>query len=166
MQRRSALSRLAAAVAGLSLSRVPDIQAAPPLPSEPFSVSSANLAQSSGTVTCPGCHTMWDSLHLTPAGLCLSCADATPTIRTEPHSEQFWALSPEEVRRLEGEIRRLAGKLERIDRRLGELKEDRMAKGSAVYDAAVEEQWKEWHALQRELHLLHLLRAASRQFTL
>src|SRR5215207_4916179 len=92
MQRRGALSRLAATAAGLSLGRVPDLAAAVPLPAEPFSVTPANLAQSSGTVTCPVCQTMWDSLHLTPAGLCLSCADADPAIRTEAHSEPFWGL--------------------------------------------------------------------------
>jgi len=164
MQRRSALGRLASTVAGLSLGRVPDIQATPPLPAEPFVVTRANLAQSSGTVSCPACHTMWNSLQLTPAGLCVSCADANPAIRAESHSERFWALSREEVRRVEAEIGRLAGKLERINQRLVELKEGQM-EGSEVYDGAVEAQWNEWHALQRELHLLQLLRAASKQFT-
>ena len=164
MQRRSALGRLAATVAGMSLGRVPDIQATPPLPAEPFVVTRANVALSSGTVSCPACHIMWDSLQLTPAGLCLSCADANPAIRAEPHSEQFWASSPEEVRRLETEIVRLAGKLERINQRLVGLKEGQMVEGSEVYGRAVEAHWKEWHGLQRELHLLHLLRAASRQF--
>jgi hypothetical protein len=164
MQRRSVLGTLAATVAGLSLGRVPSIEAAPPLPGEPFEVTEANLAQSSGTVTCPTCHTMWDSLQLTPAGLCLRCADANPAIRIEPHSEQFWALSPGEVRRLESEIRRLAGKLDRINQRLVELQDRQTVGGSKVYDGAVEAQWNEWHGLQRELHLLHLLRAASRQF--
>ena len=165
MQRRSALGRLAATVAGLSLGRVPKIDAAPPLRTKPFVVTQTNLAQSSGTVTCPACHTMWDSLQLTPAGLCLSCADAAPTISVRPHSEQFWASSPEDVRRLETEIVRLAGKLEHINQRLVELKEGQMVEGSEVYGRAVEAHWKEWHGLERELHLLHLLRAASRQFT-
>jgi hypothetical protein len=165
MQRRSALGGLAATVAGLSLGRLPDLSAAVPLTAEPFSVTRENLPQSSGAVTCPACQAMGDSLHLTPAGFCLGCADANPTIRTEPHSEPFWGLSPADVRRLEGEIRRLAGKLERIDHRLVEIKERQMAQGNEVYDRAVEAQWNEWHALQRELHLLHLLRAASRQFT-
>jgi hypothetical protein len=107
---------------------------------------------------------MWDSLQLTPAGLCLSCADADPAIRARPHSEQFWALSPGDVRRLEAEIGRLAGKLEHINHRLIELKDGQMVEGSEVYQRAVEAQWNEWHGLQRELHLLHLLRAASRQF--
>ena len=163
MQRRSALGRLAATVAGLSLGRVPKTEAEPPLRTQPFVVTPANLAQSSGTVTCPACHTMWDCLQLTPAGLCLSCADAAPTIRARPHSEQFWALTPGEVRRLETEIGHLAGKLERIHHRLVELQEGQMV-GSEVYQRAVETQWSEWHSLQRELHLLHLLRAASRQF--
>ena len=164
MQRRSALGRLAATVAGLSLGRVPDIQATPPLPAEPFVVTRANLAQSSGTVSCPACHTMWDSLQLTPAGVCVSCADANPAIRAEPHSEPFWVLSPGEVRRVEAEIARLAGKLERINQRLVELKDRQMVERSEVYGHAVEAQWDEWHSVQRELHLLHLLRAASRQF--
>jgi hypothetical protein len=164
MQRRSALGRLAATVAGLSLGRVPKIEAEPPLGTKPFVFTQASLAQSSGTVTCPACQTMWDSLQLTPAGLCLSCADAAPTIRARPHSEQFWALSPGQVRRLEAEIARLAGKLERINHRLVELKEGQMVEGSEVYERAVEAQWNDWHGLQRELHLLQLLRAASRQF--
>jgi hypothetical protein len=164
MQRRSALGRLAATVTGLSLGRVPELHGTLPLPSEPFVVTRANLAQSSGTVSCPACHTMWDSLQLTPAGLCVGCADANPAIRAEPHSEPVWALSPGEVRRVEAEIARLAGKLERINRRLVELKERQMVEGSDVYGHAVEAQWDEWHGVQRELHLLHLLRAASRQF--
>ncbi len=164
MQRRSAISTLAATFAGLSLGRVPHLPAEVPVPAEPFSVTPGNVPQSSGTVTCPVCHTMWDSLHLTPAGLCLSCADENPTIRAEPHSQPFWALSPQEVRRLESEIRLLASKLERINGRLIERKQRQRSEGSEMYHRAVEAQWNEWHALQRELHLLHLLRAASRQF--
>ena len=164
MQRRSALSRLAAIFAGLSLGKVPHLPAAVPLPAEPFSVTPANLPQSSGTVTCPVCQTMGDSLHLTPAGLCLSCADANPMIRTEPHTQPFWALSPHEVRRLESEIRLLAGRLDRINGRLVELKQKQGWDSGEMYDRAVEAQWNDWHALQRELHLLQLLRAASRQF--
>lgn len=165
MQRRSALGRLAATAAGLSLGRVPDLPAAMALRVDPFSVTPANLPRSTGTVTCPACQTMWDSLHLTPAGLCLSCADADPTIRAEPHSQQFWTLSPGEVRRLESEIRHLADKLELLNQRLVELRQERGSENSQLYDRAVEKQWNEWHALQRELHLLHLLRAASRQFS-
>lgn len=158
MQRRSALTRLLGSVAGLSFGKVPNLESVVPVPAEPFSVTLRNLAQSSGTATCRVCHVMWDSLHLTPAGVCLSCADRSPEVRAEPQSDPFWALSPHQVRRLEAEIERLAGKLKRMEERLGKLE------GSGGYAQAVEEQWKQWHALQRELHLLHLLRAASRQF--
>jgi hypothetical protein len=155
MHRRSAVGRLAATFAGLSLGEVPNLEAAVPLPDEPFSVTRANLAESSGLVTCPICQEMSDSLELTPAGLCLRCADRDPALRAEPHSDLFWILSPREVRKLELEIQRLAAKLERMNDRLVELQDDRAME--AVRD--------QWHALQRELHLLHLLRAASRQFS-
>jgi hypothetical protein len=155
MHRRSAVGRLAATVAGFSLGEVPSLEAAAALPGEPFSVTRANLAESSGLVTCPICQEMSDSLELTPAGPCLRCADMEPTLRAEPHSDPFWILSPREVGRLELEIQRLAAKLERMNDRLVELQDDRAME--AVRD--------QWHALQRELHLLHLLRAASRQFS-
>jgi hypothetical protein len=164
MQRRSAVSRLAATLAGLSLGEVPNLHAAVPLPGEPFSVTRANLAECSGTVTCPICHEMWDSLDLTPAGPCLRCADGNPTVRVEPHSDTFWILSPREIRRLEPEIQRLAAELDRMNDRLVELEQRQIAEGSDVYDRTMEAERDEWHALQRELHLLHLLRAASRQF--
>lgn len=164
MHRRSAVTRLAASMAGLSLGQVPDLDAKVPLVAPPFSVTRANLAQSSGTVSCPVCHEMWDSLELTPAGPCLRCADASPTVRAEPHSDPFWALSRTEVRRVELEIDHLAAELDRIDRRLSELRDRGTSAGDDVYDRGVEAERGRWHALQRELHLLQLLRAASRQF--
>ena len=97
MHRRSAVTQLAATLTGLSLGRVPSLDAAAPLSSEPFAVTGANLAESSGMVTCPVCHQMWDSLELTPAGPCLRCADRDPTLRAEPRSDPFWTLSPQEV---------------------------------------------------------------------
>jgi hypothetical protein len=164
MQRRSAVSRLAATVAGLSFGEVPDLEAAVALPSQPFSVTPANLAESSGTVTCFICQEMGDSLDLTPAGLCLRCADRNPHLKVEPRSDPFWILSPREVRRLEHQIQRLAAELDHMDERFAELKQRQIAEGSEVYDRIMEAKRDEWHALQRELHLLHLLRAASRQF--
>ena len=164
MHRRSAVSRLAATLAGLSLGEVPSLDAAAPLPGDPFSVTRANLAESSGTVTCPICQEMEDSLDLTPAGPCLRCADGNSAIRAEPHSDTFWTLSPGEVRRLEPEIQRLAAELDRMNHRFVELEHQQIAEGSDVYDRVVEAGRDRWQALQRELHLLHLLRAASRQF--
>ncbi len=164
MHRRSAVSRLAATLAGLSLGEVPDLHAASPPPDEPFSVTRGNLAESCGTVTCPMCREMGDALDLTPAGPCLRCADQNPALRAKPHSDPFWILSPREVRRLEPEIQRLASELDRMNDRLLELRERQMGEGSEVYDLALEAARDEWNALQREVHLLHLLRAASRQF--
>jgi hypothetical protein len=51
-----------------------------------------------------------------------------------------------------------------MDRQLVELDRRQVAEGGDEYDRAVEANRHEWLALQRELHLLHLLRAASRQF--
>ena len=93
MHRRSAVSALAEAVAGLSLGRVPNLEAAAPLSGEPFSVGPANLAESA-MVTCSACQEMGDSLDLTPAGLCLRCAERNPAITAEAHSDTFWTLSP------------------------------------------------------------------------
>jgi hypothetical protein len=164
MHRRSAVSRLAATLTGLSLGEVPSLDATAPLLGERFSVTRVNLAESSGTVTCPLCQEMGDSLELTPAGPCLRCADRNLAMRAEPHSDRFWILSPREVRRLEPEIQRLAAKLDRMNARLVDLYQQQLAEGSDLYDRAMEAGREEWHALQRELHLLHLLRAASRQF--
>jgi hypothetical protein len=143
---------------------VPNVDAAAPLASEPFSVTQENLAESSGTVTCPICHETGDSLDLTPAGPCLRCADRSPRIRAEAQSDTFWTLSPGEVRRLEPEIQRLAAELNRMNERFAQLQQQQLTEGSDVYDRAIEAGRDPWHALQRELHLLHLLRAASRQF--
>jgi hypothetical protein len=107
---------------------------------------------------------MADSLDLTPAGPCLRCADQNPTLRAAPRSDPFWTLSPEEVRRLEPEIQRIARELRRMNDRLVALQQRQMAEGGDSYDRAVEAARDSWHALQRELHLLQLLRAASRQF--
>jgi hypothetical protein len=164
MQRRSAVGRLAAAAAGLSLGKVPSLEALP-LEDDPFSVTRANLASSSGTVTCPTCQEMADSLNLTPAGLCLRCADQNPALRAEPHSDTFWALTPREVRRLELEIERLSAELGRMNRRFTALQQEQLSNGGDQYDRTMETVRDRWHALQRELHLLHLLRAASRQYT-
>jgi hypothetical protein len=164
MHRRSAVSRLATTLAGLSVGEMPTLAAAAPLPGEPFSVTRANLAESSGMVTCPVCHETGDSLDLTPAGSCLRCADANPAIRAEPHSDTFWTLSPGEVRRLEPEIQRLAAELDRMNDRFAELQQQQLTEGSDGYVRAIEAGRERWLALQRELHLLHLLRAASRQF--
>ena len=164
MHRRSAVSTLAAAVAGLSFGEVPSVVATEPLTGEPFSINPGNLAESSGTVTCPICHQLADSLELTPAGLCLACADRNPGVRARPHSDPFWALSARQVRRLEREIWRLAAELDRMNDRLALLQRQEQAEGSDVFDRAMEAGRDEWQAMQRELHLLHLLRAASRQF--
>jgi hypothetical protein len=107
---------------------------------------------------------MADALHLTLAGVCLRCADQNPDLRVEPRSDPFWALSPREVRRLELEIERLSAELARMNRRFTALQEQQLARGGDPYDRAMECGRERWHALQRELHLLHLLRAASRQF--
>jgi hypothetical protein len=155
---------MAVSLAGLSLGKVPDIAGEVALPGEGFSVTRANLAESPGLVTCAMCQEMEDSLKLTPAGLCLRCADRDPTITIEPHSNRFWILSPREVRRVEVEIRRLTAELERINERLSELERRQIAEGDKVYHRTLEAERERWHALQRELHLLHLLRAASRQF--
>jgi hypothetical protein len=85
-------------------------------------------------------------------------------MRAEPHSDRFWILSPREVRRLEPEIQRLAAELDRMNHRFAELQQRQIAQGGDAYDRAMEAGRDEWHALQREVHLLHLLRAASRQF--
>jgi len=164
MQRRSALGRLAAAAAGLSLGTVPGLEAALPLEEDSFSVTRTNLAASSGLVTCPVCQEMADSLDLTPAGPCLRCADQSPALRAEPYSDPFWALSPREVRRLEREIERMAAQVRRVDERLARLQQQQMAEGGDGYVPAMELERKRWHALERELHLLQMLRAASRQF--
>ena len=164
MHRRSAVGRLASTLAGLSLAQVPELDAAETPSGEPFSVTRSNLPESSGTLTCPICHEMWDSLELTPAGACVRCADENPALRVEPHSDRFWTLSPKEVRRLEPEIQRLAAKLDRMNDHFVGLQQRQTAEGSDVYHRAMEAGRDQWHALQRELHLLHLLRAASRQF--
>jgi hypothetical protein len=163
MHRRSAVSTLAGALAGLSLGRVPNLEAAAPLFGEPFSVTPASLAESS-MVTCSICQEMGDSLDLTPSGLCLGCADRNPEIKAQPHSDTFWTLSPQEIRRVETEIQHLRAKLERMNERFVRLQQGQIANGSDVYDRAMEAGMDEWHAIQRELHLLHLLRAASKQF--
>jgi hypothetical protein len=165
MQRRSAVGRLASVAAGLSLGKVPDLEAALPLEDGSFSVTRANLAASSGIVTCPSCQEMADSLELTPAGLCLRCADQHPALKVEPHSDTFWALSPREVRRLELEIERLSAKLGRMNQWFTALQQQQLAQGGDRYDRAMENGRDRWHALHRELHLLQMLRAASRQYT-
>ncbi len=163
MHRRSAVSALAGAVAGLSLGRVPNLGAAAPVLGEPFSVSHANLAESS-MVTCSVCREMGDSLDLTPAGLCLGCADRNPAIKAEAHSDTFWTLSPREILRLETEIQHLSARLDRMNDRFLELQQRQIRVGGHVYDRAMEAGRGEWLAMQRELHLMHLLRAGSMQF--
>ena len=164
MQRRSAIGRLAATLTGISLGEVPSLGATLPPRSPAFSVTQANQAESPGMVTCPICHEMADSLALTPAGLCLRCADKRPELRAEPHSDRFWILSPQEVRRLEAEVERVAAELSRMNQQLVELGQRQMLEGGDGYDRAIEAMRPEWHTLQRELHLLQLLRAASRQY--
>jgi hypothetical protein len=163
MHRRSAVSALAGALAGLSLGRVPKLDAVTPVSAELSSSIRANLAESA-LVTCAVCQEMGDSLDLTPAGLCLRCAERNPAIKAEPHSDTFWALSPREIRRLETEIQHLGAKLDRMNERFARLQQGQIANGSDVYDRAMEAGIEEWRAMQRELHLLHLLRAASKQF--
>jgi hypothetical protein len=165
MQRRSAIGRLAATLTGLSLGSVSNLEAEVALGGEPFSATSGNLPQSSGTISCPICQEMADSLDFTPAGPCLRCADRNPALRAAPHSDPFWTLSHRELRRLESEIQRLAAELEGMGRRFLELQQRQLADGGGMYDRAMEAEGARWHALQRELHLLHLLRAASRQFS-
>ncbi len=46
MHRRSAVSALAGALAGLSLGRMPNLEAATPVSGEPFLSAHANLAES------------------------------------------------------------------------------------------------------------------------
>jgi hypothetical protein len=164
MQRRSALGRLAVALTGVSFGRVPRLEAAIWQRSVPFSVTRGNVAESSGTVSCPICHETGDALGLTPAGPCLRCADQRPELRMEPHSDRFWILTPDEVTRIESEIERIVATLDGTDRQLVALGQRPMLEGVCDYDQAVETKRDEWLALQRELHLLHLLRAASRQF--
>ena len=160
MDRRAVMGRLAATLAGLSFGDVPNLDAEEPLTSEPFEVTAGNLAESTGMVTCPSCQEMWDSLNLTPAGVCLLCADRNPSMKAPPHSNLFWTLSVREIRRIEREIQLLAAKLERMNCRFAELHQQ----GSDAYEKAMERRRDEWQALQRELQLLQLLRAASRQF--
>jgi hypothetical protein len=107
---------------------------------------------------------MADALDLTPAGPCLRCADRNPALKAEPYSDTFWVLSPGEVRRLEREIERLAAELGRMNQKFAELQQQQIAEGGDGYDRAMESDRNRWHALQRELHLLQVLRAASRQF--
>src|SRR4051794_14967774 len=149
MQRRSAVGRLAAAAAGLSLGSVPSLDAALPLEQDSFSVTSANLPASSGMVTCPVCQEMADALDLTPAGPCLRCADRNPALRAEAYSDRFWVLSPREVRRLEREIERLAAEARRVDAKFARLQQQQMAEGGDGYVRAMESERKGWHALQR-----------------
>jgi hypothetical protein len=165
MQRRSAIGRLAATLTGLSLGSVPNLGPDVAVGGEPFAATSGNLPQSSGTVSCPSCQEMADSLDLTPAGSCLRCADRKPALRAKPYSDPFWTLSHRELRRLESEIQHLASELERMNRRFLELQQHQMAEGGGMYDRAMEAQGARWQALQRELHLMQLLRAASRQFS-
>jgi hypothetical protein len=165
MQRRSAIGQLAATLTGLSLGSVPNLETDVAVGGEPFPASSGVLPQSSGTVSCPICQEMADSLDLTPAGLCLRCADRNPALRAEPHSDPFWTLSHRELRRLESEIQRLTAELERMNRRFLELQQRQLADGGGMYDRAMEAEGARWQALQRELQLMHLLRAASRQFS-
>jgi hypothetical protein len=164
MQRRSAVGRLAAAAAGLSLGTVPCLDAALPPGQASFSVTRTNLAESSGMMTCPVCQEMADALDLTPAGPCLRCADRNPALKAEPYSDTFWVLSPGKVRRLEREIERLAAELGRMNHKFAQLQQQQIAEGGNGYDRAMESDSNRWHALQRELHLLQVLRAASRQF--
>ena len=107
---------------------------------------------------------MADALSLTPAGPCLSCADQNPALRAEPYSDTFWVLSPRQIRRLEREIERLAAEARRVDERFARLQQQQVAEGGNGYDRALESERNRWLALQRELHLLQTLRAASRQF--
>ena len=164
MQRRTAVGRLAAAAAGLSLGTVPRLETVLPLDEDSFTVTGTNLAASSGVVTCPVCQEMADALDLTPAGPCLSCADRNPALRAEPYSDTFWVLSPSQVRRLEREIERLAAEAHRVDERFARLQQRQMAEGGEEYIRAMEGERNRWLGLQRELHLLQMLRAASRQF--
>ncbi len=162
MQRRTVVGRLAAAAAGLSLGTVPRLEAMLPLDDDSFTVTRSSLAESSGMVTCPVCQEMADALSLTPAGPCLSCADQNPALRAEAYSDTFWVLSPRQVRRLEREIERLAAEAQRADERFARLQQQQMTDGGQ--GPAMEAERDRWHGLQRELHLLPMLRAASRQF--
>ena len=164
MHRRTAVGCLAATVAGVSIGQLPDLDSSADLTGGTFAVTPENLAESSGLVSCPGCQELADSLELTPAGVCLRCADRNPSLRARPQSNSFWTLSPREIRRAESEIRRLSSELEEINDRLLALQGRQAAQGGDRYDRAIEAVRGQWHARQRELHLLHLLRAASRQF--
>jgi|tagenome__1003787_1003787.scaffolds.fasta_scaffold20833372_2 hypothetical protein len=163
MHRRSALGHLAGTFVGLSLGQAPSLSAETLVAGEPFLVDDGNLPDSVGLVTCPGCQEIADSLSFTPAGVCLRCADRNPGLRAVPHSDTFWALSPRQVRRLESEINGLATKLDRMNSRFVELRQRQLSHGGDGYHRAIEGGREEWLAMQRELHLLQMLRAASRQ---
>jgi hypothetical protein len=163
MQRRSALGYLAAAVAGLSLGELPDFQPEPVHGSGRFVSGEEDQPQSGELLSCPGCGELGDSLELTLAGVCLRCADRNPALRVRPRSDPFWTLSPRETRRAEAELHRLSAELTRMNRRFSELRERQLAEGSDVYDRAMEAGRADWLGLQREVHLLGLLRAASGQ---
>jgi hypothetical protein len=165
MHRRSAVSRMAGALAALSVGQVPQLDAAL-LPGDPaFSVTPENLARSSGLLTCPDCNELADSLELTPAGLCLRCADRNPAVKARSFSEPFWALSPRQIRRLERAIQLLSAQRNRMNAGLLKLQRVQVEQGGNAFDSAMEAARPQLLALERELHLLQLLRAASRQFS-
>ncbi|HEY9013861.1 MAG TPA: hypothetical protein VIM84_02210, partial [Gemmatimonadales bacterium] len=138
MHRRTAVGRLAATVAGISMGQMPNLESAADIAGDPFAVTPENLAESSGLASCPVCQEVADSLHLTPAGVCLRCADRTPSLRATPHSDSFWILSPREIRRAESEIQRLSVELEEMNERLRALQRRQAAEGGNRYDRAVE----------------------------
>jgi hypothetical protein len=165
MHRRSAVGHMAGALAALSTGQVPPLSAAASLGDQSFSVAPENLARSSGLVTCPSCGETADSLELTPAGLCLRCADRNPAVKARPHSDPFWTLSPGEIHQVEREIERLSARLDRMNARLVQHNRVQGEQAGPDFHAAMEESRRERLGMERELHLLHMLRAASRQFS-
>jgi hypothetical protein len=165
MHRRSAVGRMAGALAAISIGQVPQLDAAVSPGDPSFTVTPENLARSAGLVTCAGCGETADSLELTPAGLCIRCADRNPAVKVSPCSEPFWTLTPQQIRRVERQIQLLSTQRDRMNAGLLKLKQAQGKQDGSAFDSAMEAARPQLLALERELHLLQLLRAASRQFS-
>jgi hypothetical protein len=166
MERRTAVSRLAVALAGASLAHVSGLEALAP-PSAPSGVSLDEVAayalQQSGvgTVKCPACTEgyRWDNYSVTPAGVCVRCSALTvPAPSAHPESDPFWILSPDEISRADREIARLTTEAKRLEASLdyniyAEWTDEEEARDTRI------------DRIARELFLLLSLREASRQFS-
>ncbi len=117
--------------------------------------------QSAGNMECPACrtgHAEWDALDLTPAGICVRCsASSERPVAATPQSDPFWTLTPEEIARLDGELYRLHTAAVRLEKAID---------WSSPYEFNETEQATEdkLDQINREIHLLLLLRESSRQF--